>query len=79
MKYVGKVASMVLLAALLAGCSSTPDNDSGLTSEVNVEGVLQSANKVHRQWRNTLVDADGVETICAGKVCHDDGELATSR
>ena len=61
MKYVGKVASMVLLAALLAGCASTPDNDSGLSSEVNVESVLQSASKVHRHWRNTLVDAEGLK------------------
>ncbi|PSW14218.1 hypothetical protein C9J01_07140 [Photobacterium rosenbergii] len=61
MKYVGKVASMVLLAALLAGCSSTPDNDSSLPSEVNVEGVLQSATKVHRHWRNTLVDAEDLK------------------
>ena len=61
MKYVGKVASLVLLAALLAGCSSTPDKNSNLSPEVNVEGVLQSANKVHRHWRNTLVDAEGLQ------------------
>ncbi|MGF1736078.1 hypothetical protein [Photobacterium satsumensis] len=60
MKYVGKVASMALLAALLAGCASTPDNDNGLSTEVNVESVLQSADNIHRHWRNTLVDAEGL-------------------
>ncbi|MGR5061597.1 hypothetical protein [Photobacterium sp. DNB22_13_2] len=51
---------MALLAALLAGCASTPDNDNGLSTEVNVESVLQSADKIHRHWRNTLVDAEGL-------------------
>ncbi|MCQ1057342.1 hypothetical protein ACQKPX_06060 [Photobacterium sp. DNB23_23_1] len=60
MKYVGKVASMALLAALLAGCASTPDNDNRLSTEVNVESVLQSADKIHRHWRNTLVEAEGL-------------------
>ncbi|PSU13001.1 hypothetical protein C9J03_08095 [Photobacterium gaetbulicola] len=67
MKYVGKVASMVVLATLLAGCAGTPDSNNELSTEVNVESVLHSANKVHRHWRNTLVDAGGLKLYAPDK------------
>ncbi|WEM43312.1 hypothetical protein PTW35_05830 [Photobacterium sp. DA100] len=67
MKYVGKVASMVVLATLLAGCAGTPDSNNELSTEVNVESVLHSANKVHRHWRNTLVDAEGLKLYAPDK------------
>ncbi|KHT65195.1 hypothetical protein RJ45_02345 [Photobacterium gaetbulicola] len=67
MKYVGKVASMVLLATLLAGCAGTPDSNNELSTEVNVESVLHSANKVHRHWRNTLVEAEGLKLYAPEK------------
>ena len=67
MKYVGKVASMLVLAALLAGCAGTPNDSSDLSTEVNVEGVLHSASKIHRHWRNTLVDADALQLYAPEK------------
>ncbi|AJR08121.1 hypothetical protein H744_2c1443 [Photobacterium gaetbulicola Gung47] len=58
---------MVVLATLLAGCAGTPDSNNELSTEVNVESVLHSANKVHRHWRNTLVDAGGLKLYAPDK------------
>ncbi|PSW21115.1 hypothetical protein C9I98_03970 [Photobacterium sanctipauli] len=50
----------MLLAALLSGCGSTSGNESSAPNEVNSETTLQTAQKIHLQWRDTLINAEAL-------------------
>ncbi|MGF1700726.1 hypothetical protein L4D09_10470 [Photobacterium makurazakiensis] len=67
MKFTGKAVGLILLAALLSGCGSTPGNESGAQNEVNSETILQTAENVHRQWRDQLIQAESLRIYSPSK------------
>ncbi|MEJ2762467.1 hypothetical protein VV869_00465 [Photobacterium sp. MCCC 1A19761] len=56
MKQIGKVACCLCLAALLSACSSTPEGEEGVSSQIKTEDRFQQAMGVHLQWQQRLGD-----------------------
>ncbi|UXI02276.1 hypothetical protein [Photobacterium sp. TY1-4] len=56
MKQIGKVACCLCLAALLSACSSTPEGEEGVSSQIKTEDRFQQAMGVHQQWQQRLGD-----------------------
>ncbi|UTV28703.1 hypothetical protein [Photobacterium atrarenae] len=61
MKQIGKAACCLCLAALLSACSSTPEGEEGVSSQINAEDRFQQALSVHQQWQQRLVAVSALE------------------
>ncbi|MGF1686175.1 hypothetical protein L4C36_05695 [Photobacterium japonica] len=58
MTYCKQAAGLLVLAALLGGCSTTPEGQQSAETTFNTEDVLQAAQHTHRFWRDILINAE---------------------
>lgn len=67
MNYGKQAAGLLVLAALLGGCSSTPEGEPREDGTFTAENVLQAAEHTHHYWREKLINAETLRLYAPDK------------